>query len=62
MPMDRQIRVSLGAQHELSENTTIGASFTYANFGDAKIDGDLLKGEFESNSVYMLGVNVSFRF
>jgi long-chain fatty acid transport protein len=62
MPVDRQIRVSFGAQYELSESTTIGASFTYADFGDAAIDGSLLKGDFESNSVYMLGVNVSFRF
>ncbi len=30
--------------------------------GRVDIDGDLLKGEFESNSIYMLGVNVSFRF
>jgi long-chain fatty acid transport protein len=62
MPIDRQIRVSVGAQYELNETTTIGAAFTYADFGDADIDGSLLKGKFESNTAYMLGFNVSFRF
>jgi long-chain fatty acid transport protein len=62
MPVDGQLRFSVSAQHDLSESTTLGASFTYVYFGEAEIDGDLLKGDFESNSAYLLGFNVSFRF
>jgi len=44
MPIDRQIRYSLGAQYKWSENISVGSSFVYADYGDAKIKNNLLRG------------------
>jgi len=62
MPMDRQIRLSCGAQYAWSERFTVGGYFTYANYGDAKIEQSLLHGDFERNSLYFLAFSGSWKF
>jgi long-chain fatty acid transport protein len=37
MPIDRQIRIALGAQHQLSETMTVGGAIEYADLGSARI-------------------------
>ena len=62
MPMDRQIRLSLGSQYALNDQWTLGGYFTFADYGDAKIDQPLLKGEFENNEIYFFAFSANYKF
>ena len=63
LPIDRQIRYAVGAQHQLNERMNIGGSFEYIDLGDAKIDNsNVLVGEYDTNRVFVLGLNLSYKF
>ncbi len=62
MPMDRQIRYSLGAQYKWKENITVGSQFVYADYGDAKIRNNLLRGDYENNDIFFFALNVNWKF
>ncbi len=62
MPMDRQIRYSLGAQYKWSENISVGSSFVYADYGNAKIRNNLLKGDYERNDIFFFALNLNWKF
>jgi hypothetical protein len=49
MPIDRQIRYATGVQYKWSDRLSTGAQFVYADYGKAKIDNDLLKGDYKRN-------------
>ena len=68
MPLDRQIRYATGIQYDLNENMTIGAAYTFLDAGDAEISltnnpvrGEL-KGDYSSNYVNFVNVNVVYKF
>jgi long-chain fatty acid transport protein len=70
MPLDRQIRYATGIQYDLSEDMTIGAAYTFLDTGKAKIEldgadnpqrGELI-GDYSSNYVNFVNVNVIYRF
>jgi len=61
MPMDRQVRLSVGAQYSVSKDLTIGGAFTFADYGDAEIDNDLLKGDYKTNDIYFLAINANWK-
>jgi long-chain fatty acid transport protein len=63
LPMDRQIRYAIGAQHQWSEQLAFGGSFEYIDLGDAKIDNpSVLVGEYETNRVFAFALNMSYKF
>ncbi len=62
MPIDRQIRYSLGAQYKWSENISVGSSFVYADYGDAKIRNNLLRGDYERNDLFFFALNLNWKF
>mgnify|MGYP000244715396 CR=1 FL=1 len=62
MPFDEQIRVACGFNYAWSENINVGGAFTYAYYGEAEIENDLLVGEFKDNDLYFLSMNVSWKF
>lgn len=68
MPLDRQIRLATGLQYDWNENVTIGGAYTYIDLGDAEIDqqgGPLqgnLKGDYKTNHVHTLALNLIWRF
>ena len=63
LPMDRQIRYAIGAQYQWSERLNVGGAFEYIDLGDAKIDDPtLLKGEYETNRIFMFAVNFGYQF
>ena len=62
MPIDRQIRYATGVQYKWSERLSTGAQFVYADYGKAKIDNQWLKGEYKSNDLFFLAVNVNWKF
>jgi long-chain fatty acid transport protein len=63
LPMDRQIRYAIGAQHQWSDQLTFGGSFEYIDLGDAKIDNSaVLVGEYETNRVFAFALNMNYKF
>ncbi len=61
-PIDRQIRVSVGAEYRLKENLVLGGAVTYADYGDAAISSSTLIGEYESNDLLFLTFGLRFNF
>ena len=62
MPMDRQIRYATGAQYEWNDRLSLGGQFVYADYGDAKIKNDLLRGKYDRNDIFFFGVNANWKF
>jgi long-chain fatty acid transport protein len=67
-PLDRQIRLGTGIQYDWNEDVTVGLAYEYMDAGDAKIDqtggplqGDL-KGEYGTNVIQFLAVNLIWKF
>jgi long-chain fatty acid transport protein len=62
MPVDRQIRYATGAQYRWSEAVSVGGHFVYADYGEAKIKNDLLRGEYKDNDILFFAVNINYKF
>jgi long-chain fatty acid transport protein len=62
MPMDRQVRYATGVQYKWSERLSTGAQFVYADYGKAKIDNPLLKGDYKRNDILFFAANASWKF
>ncbi len=61
MPIDEQIRLAAGFQYDWTEKINVGGAFTYAFYGDAEINNDLLVGDFKSNDLYFFALNISWK-
>jgi len=68
LPLDRQIRIGTGIQYDWNQNVTVGTAYEYLDAGDAEIDqegGPLqgpLKGEYDTNVIHFLAVNLIWKF
>jgi long-chain fatty acid transport protein len=62
MPIDRQVRYATGAQYQWSDRLSTGAQFVYADYGKAKIDNELLKGEYKRNDIFFFALNANWKF
>jgi long-chain fatty acid transport protein len=62
LPIDRQWRFSLGAQHDFSERFSAGGQFVYADYGDAEINNNLLVGDYKRNDLFFFACNLNWRF
>ena len=68
LPMDRQLRYGTGVQYQVNEELTIGLANEVFNGCSAPYDvrrGPLagrLQGDFSSNIIDFLGVNLAWRF
>jgi len=62
MPIDRQIRYACGVLYEYSDNVTLGTQFEYIDMGDAKIKSNLLNGDYKTNEVYLIAININWKF
>jgi long-chain fatty acid transport protein len=60
MPVDRQVRFGIGAQYDWSEKTRVGANFSYANLGPARIDSSTLKGDYRRNQLFSVSFYVNW--
>ena len=60
LPIDRQIRFALGAQHEVSEAFTVGLNFVYANLGQADLRNASVRGHYENYDLFVFGLTLSF--
>ncbi|NNL78527.1 MAG: hypothetical protein HKO68_19525 [Desulfobacterales bacterium] len=62
MPIDRQIRYATGVQYKWSDRLSLGGQFVYADYGKAKIDNDLLKGDYKRNDIFFFAMNANWKF
>jgi len=67
MPVDRQIRLSAGAQYFFTETNKIGLAYTYIDAGSADIrqSGGLrgtVDGNYSSNSLHALALYSNWKF
>ena len=63
LPMDRQVRVAVGAQYQLSERMNVGGSFVYLDLGDARIDDPaVLVGDYDENRILFFALNLGYKF
>jgi long-chain fatty acid transport protein len=70
IPVGETWRFSAGLEHDLSESTTIGFSYTLIMMTDMDLDGvDLppqfrtsLSGEFEDSHIHAIGLTLRYRF
>jgi long-chain fatty acid transport protein len=62
MPIDRQIRYATGIQYQWSEDVSLGGQFVYADYGDARIRNDLLRGDYDRNDIFFLAFNAQWKF
>ena len=62
MPMDRQLRYSVGTQYQWNERLNVGGNFTYVDLGKGKINNSHLKGEYKRQNLYFFFLNASYKF
>jgi len=60
--IDRQIRYVTGAQYQWSDRLATGLQFVYADHGKAKIDNDLLAGDYKGNDIFFFALNANWKF
>jgi long-chain fatty acid transport protein len=61
LPIDEQIRFSLGGVYGLTESTNLGLSFVYLNLGQGEIRTGQLRGDYERNHAFILGLSLAFK-
>jgi long-chain fatty acid transport protein len=61
IPVDEQIRFSVGAQHDLGDALTLGASFTYVNLGAAEVRNPSVRGDYKNNDLFIFGTTLAFK-
>jgi long-chain fatty acid transport protein len=60
IPIDRQVRFSVGARHDLGDALQLGLSFTYANLGQAEIRQGTVSGDYRHNDLFFLGLTIGY--
>lgn len=61
IPIDDQIRFALGFQYDWSESLTVGGSFVYVNLGQGEVRQGTVRGDYEHNDLFVLGLTLSFK-
>jgi len=67
MPMDRQIRYTLGAEYRRDNGMKIAASFVYADYGDGKINSARnpplvgVQGEYDDNNIFFFSLSANWQ-
>jgi long-chain fatty acid transport protein len=68
LPLDRQFRYSAGLIYDLNERITMGLAYTFIDAGSASVNqtrGPLsgtVQGDFSSNYIHVVALNVAMRF
>ena len=67
MPFDRNFRYAAGVQYDWSKNLTLGLAYEFIDLGSASINkegflrGNLV-GDYSTNNVNVVNVNLIYRF
>jgi len=60
-PIDRQLRLGLGAQYEFSETMRMGFAFSWTNLGRAPVKSDFVRGSYKRNDLFLFGVTLNMK-
>ncbi|MBT8442520.1 MAG: outer membrane protein transport protein, partial [Gammaproteobacteria bacterium] len=64
MPIDKQLRLSIGTNYKFPKRVKLGAVLTYADYGDAEInnggDWGTVVGKYSTNRILFLGANIGW--
>jgi long-chain fatty acid transport protein len=64
MPIDKQLRLSIGTNYAFPKRVKLGAVLTYADYGDAEInnggDWGTVVGKYSTNRILFLGANIGW--
>lgn len=61
LPIDEQIRFSLGGIYSLTESTNLGLSFVYVNLGQGEIRTGAVEGDYQRNHAFVFGFSLAFK-
>ena len=61
LPVDEQVRFSVGAQHALNDAVNLGMSFTYVNLGAAEVRNPTVAGDYKNNDLFIFGTTLAFK-
>ncbi len=61
-PIDRQVRVAVGAEYQIRDRVKLRGSLTYADFGDGKINSSTLEGDYSENEILFAAVGLQYEF
>jgi len=61
LPIDRQIRVAFGLQRQLSPSSSLALSFLYANLGQAEVRTPNVRGDYDDNELFLVGLALNFK-
>ncbi len=61
IPIDEQVRFSVGAQHDLNDSLTLGGSFTYVNLGAGEVRNPTVVGDYKNNDLFVFGATIAFK-
>lgn len=62
LPVDRQVRVAVGARYDVKETLSIGGYLNYADLGKARIEADSFGGKYKDNNALQVMVNANWTF
>jgi len=62
MLINRQIRYVTRVQYNWSDKMSTVAQFVYADYCEAKIDNQLLKGDYKRNDIFFAALNTNWIF
>jgi len=68
LPVDRQIRLSVGLEYEINEAWTVGGNFTWIDLGANNLDFEAnanqgrVTGFYDPANMYVLGIYGAYRF
>jgi len=60
MPIDKQLRLSVGLEHKRSDEVTWGVTLQYADLGDAKIRS-YYTGDYDKNEAISVAFNINWK-
>jgi long-chain fatty acid transport protein len=61
LPLDEQLRVSVGAIHQLNDTLQLSTAFQWTNLGSSKLNNSSVKGKYQNNEVFFLMFNLNFK-
>ncbi|MDF2153543.1 outer membrane protein transport protein [Vibrio sp. CAU 1672] len=61
LPVERQLKYSIGGDYQWSTSTTIKTYYSYVDYGNPEIDNGLLQGRYDNHN-HFFGLELDYRF
>jgi len=61
LPVDRVWTFGVGGLYDYSEKLKIGLAFSWANLGQAPVNNTSVKGNYQSNDIFLFGVSLNWK-